>query len=68
MSKAQTTVVTLEIRVNLPKGSNAAMLMEYVGDAIQGWGGGKAPDDPHFGLKRGEDFIVKLVKKETTYK
>ena len=66
MSRKQHTVVTISIRMTLPKGSNVAALTNYIGSAIATFGGGLDPEDPHFGITR-ESFTVNLVKKETTY-
>lgn len=66
VARSQEIVVTFAVKVKMPKGSNGAALQHYIREAIAGWGGGKDPDDPHFGIKE-EDFTVRMVKKEVSY-
>ena len=69
MSRKKQTTVTLEVRLTVPDGSNAAELMQYVRDAIKSHRGGLSPDEPIFNSPEldHDNFVVKLVRKETVY-
>lgn len=60
------TMLTLQVRVEIPKGSNAAEVMNYLRVAISSYGGGLAPDNPFFDWTK-DSVTVSLLKKETTY-
>lgn len=60
------TQLTLQVRVEVPKGSNAAEVMGYIRVAISSYGGGLDPENPFFSWGK-EDVTVSLLKKETTY-
>ncbi len=66
MARQVEQILTMQVKIKLPKGSNAHALQLYLREAIQGWGGGKDPDDPHFHIEA-EDFTVRMVKKEVIY-
>jgi hypothetical protein len=68
MSK-RVTIVTLQIRVQTPEGSNTAEMLAFIREAIEA----KVSLDKSLAPKVAtsridlEDLVVKLVKKETTY-
>lgn len=63
MARHKGTTVTYEVKVQLPKGSNAHEMQLYIRDAIKSH---LDPADPHFSIPE-ETYTVRLVKKETTY-
>ena len=69
MSRKKQTTVTLEVRLTVPTNSNAAAVTQYVRDAIKSHRGGFDPSDPIFNSPEldHDDFVVKLVRKETVY-
>lgn len=66
MTRKQETIVTFNVKLKVPTGSNTSEAQQYIRDALQSHGGDGRPEDPYFGLSA-DDFTVALVKKEVTY-
>lgn len=58
------TLLTLQVKIEVPKGSNGSDVMQYVRTAVGTHKGGLDPEDPLFEIG---EVTVSLVKKETTY-
>lgn len=69
MTKRTQTILTIQVKLDVPENSNAAQIMEYIRNAIRSHKGGMDPEHPLYDWPSIEhdDFTVKLVKKETLY-
>lgn len=66
MSRKAKSRVSLKVSVDMPPGSNIAMLREFIRCAIISAPGGLRPDDPMHDLDR-DSVTVSLLQKVTTY-
>lgn len=66
MSRTTQTVLTLRVKIPVPKGANGAMVMDYVRSAIASYGGRLDSQSPMFDPET-RVATVSLLKKETTY-
>lgn len=66
MSRRVATTLTIQVRLRVPPGSNAAQVLEYVRASIQSRKGGGDPTEPINSLDT-DSMIVRLEKKETAY-
>lgn len=60
------TLLTLQVKIEVPQGSNGSEVMQYVRVAIGSYSGGLDPESPLFNVGK-SDITVSLLKKETTY-
>lgn len=66
MSRRSRTTLSIQVRIPVPPGSNAAEVIDYVRKSIQSYHGGLDPQEPIASIQV-EEMIVKLQKKETVY-
>jgi hypothetical protein len=66
VSRKQRTVITLEIRLELPVGSNTAMALAYARQALLAEQSHLSTEHPMRSLNL-DSLIIKLSRKETTY-
>lgn len=66
MTRKQQTILTFEVRLELPVGANAAMVQQFLINACKEHKAALSTQSPAAALDL-EKLIVKLSKKETTY-